>query len=133
MNDGIISTKFIELQSDCKGRVHCVGCKGLDYDFIKESGIEVTVAEKDIMLTIVGSSRTMKCSLYAIRALCLLTNSINRPVSKEELTTHIWNRSIVSSSSLPVLISELRALIRSSKFSLITIRKYGYVMSIEQD
>ncbi|WP_161785134.1 winged helix-turn-helix domain-containing protein [Aeromonas hydrophila] len=62
------------------------------------------------------------------RCLCLFFSSLNIVLSKEQLTEHVWPGSIVGPSSLPVLIHELRVMLKESNFKLVNSRGRGYVL-----
>jgi DNA-binding winged helix-turn-helix (wHTH) protein len=98
--------------------LHCISC-------IRATKISERLGgdvEKDTALyKLKMSERHFKC-------LCLLFENKGVVKSKDQITKHVWNDSIVGPSSLGVLICELRALLSALDISIITVRGKGYVL-----
>ncbi|TFH89432.1 winged helix-turn-helix domain-containing protein [Vibrio ouci] len=67
------------------------------------------------------------CSQNAIRALCYLCQNKDTLVSKSDIEEFVWQGGIVGMSSLPVLIHEVRNLLKATDFEVVTIRNKGFI------
>ncbi|GAB5992033.1 winged helix-turn-helix domain-containing protein [Aeromonas enteropelogenes] len=63
-----------------------------------------------------------------LRCLCIMLSNLNSALSKNELVEHVWNDCVVGPNSLPVLIHEIRYMIRDSSYEIINVRMKGYAL-----
>ncbi|WP_194165811.1 winged helix-turn-helix domain-containing protein [Shewanella psychropiezotolerans] len=67
-------------------------------------------------------------SEHAKRALCFMYKSLNELCLYEDLVCFVWESVPVSRSSLPVVICELRKMMKNLNFKIITVRGKGYML-----
>ncbi|MDL5029017.1 winged helix-turn-helix domain-containing protein [Vibrio satsumensis] len=79
-----------------------------------------------------GNKITLRPHLLAV--LCLLIENIGRPVSREHIVDVCWDGHLSSPHALANVVYNLRnvfARLRTPNVQIITISKFGYVLSIE--
>ncbi|WP_421187434.1 winged helix-turn-helix domain-containing protein [Aeromonas enteropelogenes] len=114
-NDRAPLNKFINKCSQ-NGMV-CIGCPFFN------------TIKKHFYIHLEQSSKNYKSySERHLRCLCFMLSNLNGVLSKEELTEHIWNGYVVGPNSLPVLMHEMRYIIRGSGYEIINIRVRGYTL-----
>ncbi|MEZ9700872.1 transcriptional regulator [Vibrio sp. 10N.261.46.E12] len=71
---------------------------------------------------------------HLLAVLCLLLENVGRPISREHIVDVCWNGELSSPHALANVIYNLRnvfARLRAPNIQIITISKFGYVLSIE--
>ncbi|MEC7308600.1 winged helix-turn-helix domain-containing protein [Vibrio gigantis] len=71
---------------------------------------------------------------HLLAVLCLLIENIGRPVSREHIVDVCWDGHLSSPHALANVVYNLRnvfARLRTPNVQIITISKFGYVLSIE--
>ncbi|TFH89439.1 CadC family transcriptional regulator [Vibrio ouci] len=106
-----------------------ISCAFCNEAHIIERKLNVSVKLSNGKFYILTSDEQGKtgCSQNAVRALCYLCQNMDTLVSKSDLEDFIWQGGGVSMSSLPVLIHEVRSLLKATSFEVVTIRNRGFV------
>ncbi len=120
---------------DCKCHiVHCALCEreGKDrawgddvrYEFCTDND----ALNQRATLTLPGNDEGVKCSNFVVRAICILHRHLNKPVEKKLIAQFVWGGRTVGSNSLPVLVNDLRKVLKGSRYRIVTLRGVGYMM-----
>lgn len=112
--------------------LHCVKCfhnnnallkNNFNY-FIEESRLNI-----DRTVIKLPNDKTLSCSPNAARLLCLLLSNVDEIITKDDIYEFIWPKRVVGNGSLPVLINQLRKMLASQSYRIITIRGIGYTLT----
>ncbi|MDC5721829.1 winged helix-turn-helix domain-containing protein [Vibrio europaeus] len=108
---------------ECR-KISCAFCREVQ---AIEHVLGISVRSCEGKLFIVLGEKRMGCSQNAVRALCYFCQKKDYLVSKSDIEAYVWQGGVVGMSSLPVLMHEVRRLIRHSRFEIVTIRNKGFV------
>ncbi|MBY5920706.1 transcriptional regulator [Ferrimonas balearica] len=131
-----------EIQDFVCDTVHCALCKRDDKDRALGKEISYRFCSDDdafnqrALLLLPGKDEYLKCSNFVVRALCMFIRNLGEPVAKEQLAKFVWAGRMVGNNSLPVLINDLRKVLKGCRYRIVTLRGVGYMMvedAVESD
>ena len=106
----------------CDKTQHCQVCVKFPATTLLNFGIDVSPTNN------LDSKRSKTISSNSIRAICFLVRSMSNAVSRTELEEHVWRENYVGVNSFPVLMLEVRSILKGSDLNLTTIRNYGVAL-----
>ncbi|WP_338589630.1 winged helix-turn-helix domain-containing protein [Shewanella khirikhana] len=113
---------------------HCGVCDGASNCGLRDNNVKYEFSKsrealETAELTMPEENKKVVCSNFVARALCLMLNNKGTVLEKDIMCNFIWQGRIVGENSLPVLINEIRKILKvtRSKFMIVTIRGVGYM------
>lgn len=105
-------------------KISCAFCREIR---LIEHVLGIQIRSTNGKMSIVKDNRRIGCSLNAVRAMCYFCKMQDCLVTKSEIEDYVWQSGIVGMSSLPVLMHEVRRLIESGPYEIVTLRNKGFV------
>ncbi|WP_425608761.1 winged helix-turn-helix domain-containing protein [Vibrio brasiliensis] len=113
----------------CDCNFHCLSCKYFKY--LKEKlNFDVSIDEFG-KVHVKNDNYEEKIehivSLNAIKLLCHLFSCEGEIKKRHDIESFVWSNTNVGVNSLPVLLHDVRKMLASTEYSIITIRGVGYM------
>lgn len=105
-------------------KISCAFCRDI---CLIEEVLGIQIRSSKGKLSIVKDNQRIGCSLNAVRAMCYFCKMQDCLVTTSEIEDYVWQGRIVGMSSLPVLIHEVRRLIKPGPYEIVTLRNRGFV------
>ncbi|QBF82634.1 helix-turn-helix domain-containing protein [Shewanella maritima] len=113
---------------------HCINCDKSTRK-IWQAGFSVKLNNsgslafsESVQLYLPEADEAQICSVKVLRLLCILLEHAGKIISKADLESAIWGRIPVGGGSLPVLVNQLRILLKDTSWVVVTARGLGYMI-----